>query len=159
MSYFHLEEYILFFSHSMRKINYGAFPISKIILLLKRGEILQHDKAGRNQLIKFLKSVPEFNLTYTDIAAFKTVIKQVAAEREESLIDQLQKLQRVYQISPTPQAISKLIKFDLTSAYKIVNLSEEEFVQKYGGDLGTDEATITHKRASLLIDNCKETMK
>ena len=69
----------------------------------------------------------------------------------ESVKDQIKRLQRVYQITATDQAMTVLLKNNLDSAYKIVRYDEEEFVQSFKDELGGEEqARLTYIKSRLV---------
>ncbi|HEX4962204.1 MAG TPA: neuraminidase-like domain-containing protein [Thermoanaerobaculia bacterium] len=55
------------------------------------------------------------------------------------VMEQLKRLERVYQVTPNDQAMVGLLNSDLDSAYKIVRYEEEEFVRLYVKDHPEDE--------------------
>lgn len=63
-------------------------------------------------------------------------------------VTQVQRLQRVYQITANDQAMTGLMKNGLNAAYHVARLDRDAFVQTYQQDLGgVESATQTHDRA------------
>lgn len=58
---------------------------------------------------------------------------------EEPVKEQIKRIQRVYQITPTDEATKVLLDNNLDSAYRIVGYDEAEFVQNFKEDLGGDD--------------------
>ena len=89
--------------------------------------------------------------------AFKNVIREVAGNKgEKRLTDSLQTLQRIFQVSPTPEALAQLLDAGLTSAYQIANIPEQSFLQQYGEKLGEETALIVHKKASYQLSRVQD---
>jgi hypothetical protein len=71
-----------------------------------------------------------FRLGETPITPFfKTNEKKL--NTDNATIQQIKMLQRVYQITPTNEAMSVLMELGLTSAYNVINYSEEDFSKLY----------------------------
>ncbi len=69
---------------------------------------------------------------------------QVAKET----IQQVKRLQRVYQITPNDQALSGLMKHGIDAAYHVIRYDKETFVQRFAGDLGgADHAALTYDKS------------
>jgi DNA-binding transcriptional MerR regulator len=67
---------------------------------------------------------------------------------EPSALNEVKKLQRVLQISPSEQVMTTLIKNDLDSAYAITRFDEQTFLSTYSDELGGKEmAKLTYAKA------------
>ena len=74
---------------------------------------------------------------------------EIAAET----VDQVKRLERVYQITPNDQAIAGLMKHNLDAAYHVVQFEKETFVENFALELGGAEtAALTYDR-SLQVHN------
>ncbi len=63
-------------------------------------------------------------------------------------VTQVKRLQRVYQITPSDQAMTGLLKRGVDAAYHIVRYQKENFVQTFAKDLGgVDQAALTYDRS------------
>jgi hypothetical protein len=69
----------------------------------------------------------------------------------QEALDQVKRLERVYQISPDDQTMGVMISKDMDSAYMIVRYEEEEFVQLYVKDNPGDE-----EKARLIYAKAKQ---
>jgi GH18 family chitinase len=64
------------------------------------------------------------------------------------VVDQIKRLQRVYQITPHDQAMTALLQKGLDSAYAITRYDADSFVRTFGNDLGgADAAGKVHAKA------------
>ena len=61
------------------------------------------------------------------------------------------KIQRVYQVSTSPEVMNTLMEKNLTSAYTIANIPQKSFIKRYALDLGGyNNAFAIHQRASFI---------
>ena len=64
------------------------------------------------------------------------------------LLDQLKRLQRVYQITPDDQALTVLLRHDMDSAYHITLHDQSAFVRAFAAEMGGEAtATLTYRKA------------
>jgi hypothetical protein len=74
---------------------------------------------------------------------------QVSAD----VVSQVKRLQRVYQITPSDQALTGLMKRGVDAAYHVVRYQRDAFVQSFAGDVGgADHAALTYDK-SVQIHN------
>jgi ABC toxin N-terminal region/Neuraminidase-like domain/Salmonella virulence plasmid 28.1kDa A protein len=83
------------------------------------------------------------------LAAHTGVRASLAASDFETARQEMKTLQRVYQITPTNEAMTALLKLGLTSAFDVVALPEAAFVDRYQAKLGGTEITrLVHRKAT-----------
>ena len=71
----------------------------------------------------------------------------------DEIVQQVKRLQRVYQITPSDQALTGLMKRGVDAAYHVVRYDKDTFVQSFADDLGSaDHAALTYDR-SVQIHN------
>ncbi|HVG52876.1 MAG TPA: neuraminidase-like domain-containing protein [Vicinamibacterales bacterium] len=102
------------------------------------------------------QGVPAFDLATTPATGYlrdhgdRLFAHATAAERTH-FSSQLKRVQRVFQLSDTPEQMPRLFEERLESAYHIVRWSHEHFVQQYGDRLGGEEATAAvHAKARYI---------
>ncbi len=93
-----------------------------------------------------------FRLGTTPVAAFlklHTGVKGALTDSEFQAAQQnVKMLQRVYQITPTNEAMPVLISLGLTSAYDVVAVSEQVFLDLYGTKFPTlEQARLVYHKA------------
>jgi hypothetical protein len=66
---------------------------------------------------------------------------------DEQVQAEITRVQRVYQITPTDEALSALLSENLDSAYRVTQHSEGEFIRMLGDRLGDDVARLTYAKA------------
>lgn len=74
-----------------------------------------------------------------------------AKQPTKPVVDEVKRLQRVYQITASDQALTALLRHDVDSAYKITRYDRAAFVRTFGADMGGDhQAALTHSRARMV---------
>lgn len=140
---------LLYIANIQNTLN-ASFPTEKIALMVKNDE-LKYDEYVKPLLGTFFETDTTFDFKTSRVIDHKTAIDSVTngnAQHAADLTHHLQTIQRVFQVSPTVQAMAKLLDLNMTSAYKIANIPEESFVQNYGYDLTEDIARKVHARAA-----------
>ncbi len=67
-------------------------------------------------------------------------LNSVAVEKRAGVVDQLKTLQRVQAISPTPDAVSVLLRADLKSAFDVSEMPQSTFMNAHKDALGEETA-------------------
>lgn len=66
----------------------------------------------------------------------------------DEIVQQVKRLQRVYQITPSDQAMIGLMKHGIDAAYHVVRYDKDTFVQSFAADLGgADHAALTYDKS------------
>ena len=71
----------------------------------------------------------------------------------EETVKQVTRLQRVYQITPSDQAMTGLMKRGIDAAYHVVRYDKAAFVQAYQQDLGGEESAVQTYDKSVQVHN------
>lgn len=119
------------------------------------GRMIEHDEitlpAARDATVSLLKNAAGqgFRLGQTPVAAFLKTHADVTAGMAENTVhaarQQLQTLQRVYQITPSNEAMPVLMSLGMTSAYDVTAYSETAFAELFDA-----KYTEVHKVPSML---------
>src|SRR2546425_5704354 len=93
----------------------------------------------------FLTEHREFEIGMQPVEQFITQNKlQVASET----VKQVKRLQRIYQITPSDQAMIGLMKRGVDAAYHVVRYDRDTFVRSFAADLGgEDHAALTYDKS------------
>lgn len=100
--------------------------------------------------------VPAFDLVGTPATAYlrehgDSLFTHETNEQRTLLSSQLKRVQRVFQLSATPEQMPLLFEEQLESAHQIVRWSHEHFVEQYGARLGGPEAAAAvHSKARYI---------
>ena len=69
----------------------------------------------------------------------------------DEIVQQVKRLQRVYQITPSDQALTGLMKRGIDAAYHVVRYDKDTFVQSFAADLGgADHAALTYDKSAQI---------
>ncbi len=75
-------------------------------------------------------------------------LRQQNLELDNEVLGQVKRLQRVYQISTSDEAMGKLIEHNIDSAYAVIQYDEQGFVKKFKDTLGDEAmARLTYAKA------------
>jgi hypothetical protein len=93
-----------------------------------------------------------FRLGQTPVATFlrshKEILDDLDPPDRETVKESVKTLQRVYQITPSDEAMVVLMKQGLTSAYAVVEMSRDVFVDRYGPEFSSqEEAELVYRKA------------
>lgn len=130
----------------------AAYPTQKIVTMLKNMELpIKNDKV-RDGIIIFLTHNKLFDINSSNIDEFEKGIKYATPEDFENVKAELKRIQRVYEVSPTPKVMKELMKNDLNSAQSISGYSKKNFVKMFRSVLGGDEmAKAVYERSTNTI--------
>ena len=122
---------------------FAAEPTAVLQRMVQDAEVPIEDKNQRMGVASFLSNLPAFNIRTTSVY---TALKQpdafqgIAEEHRAGVVEQLKTLQRVQAISPVPNAVTVLMKANLTSAFRVAEMRESSFLAAHGNALGDDVA-------------------
>ncbi|MEB3281214.1 MAG: Tc toxin subunit A [Lyngbya sp.] len=139
-----------------KKANYADFMVNQLKLsypttlvaeMLNNNEIsLPADNAVKANVYQFFTEQQEqFEL---GIHPVEDYLQKRNLNLAEETLTQVKRLQRVYQISPSDEAMNKLLEGNIDSAYAVIQYDEREFVQQFKGSLGGEEtAKLAYAKA------------
>jgi Tc toxin complex TcA C-terminal TcB-binding domain/Neuraminidase-like domain len=125
-------------------------PTAVLQRMVQNAEVPIADANLRTGVGKFLANQPDFNIRTTSIYTalqHPEAFKDIAEEHKEGVVDRLKTLQRVQAISPTPLAVSQLMKADHTSAFRVAQMPESTFLNMHSEVLGEDTARQVYTNA------------
>jgi hypothetical protein len=120
-----------------------SYPTAAVADLVKTGDL---PVASPDSVHAFLdEHQGEFDIGTQPIERFiATNHPQVAPEA----VAQVKRLQRVYQITPSDQAMAGLLKRGFDAAYQIARLDRDTFIREVSDDVGgADQAALVYYRA------------
>lgn len=120
-----------------------SYPTAAVAEMIKSGEL---NVEARDQVHAFLaEQEGQFEIGLMPVQQYIARKKlNVPAET----VAQVARLQRAYQITPSDQALTGLLRRGLDSAYLVVRHDRGDFVEKYAADLGgAGSAAQTYDRA------------
>ena len=123
-----------------------SFPTAAIAQMVQSGELPVRSAPA---VAKFLiDQQGMFEIGAQPVAQFIATNKLSV---DTTVVAELKRLQRVYQITADDAAMGALLKKGLDAAYHIVKLEEQTFVRLHAADLGGEEAARAIHRRSTQI--------
>jgi len=135
---------------NMQNLLHAAYPTETISLMVKNKTLDFKDANITQSISAFLDQAKDFDISKSNIndEKYTSVLQTVAGNKFKESKIQLEALQRVYQVSPTPKAMAELIKSGVTSAYQIASIPEQTFLAKYSSSLGEAQAKTIYDRGT-----------
>jgi hypothetical protein len=125
-----------------------SYPTAAVAQMVESGELLLTGAANgvSEQVHAFLtEHQGRFEIGVQPVERY---VAQNDLQVPNETIRQVKRLQRVYQITPSDQALTGLMKRGVDSAYKVVSYDRETFVQSFAADLGgVERAALTYDKS------------
>jgi LysM repeat protein len=134
----------------MQAVLNAAYPTQKIALMINNNQLSFSDANVKEKVAAFLTSAQGkgFDISASRVSDFNNVIKEIAGTLYDQVLQHVQLIQRVYQISPTPGVMNTLIAKGYTSAYHVASISQNTFINTETAELGgADVAFAVYNRA------------
>lgn len=127
-----------------------SYPTATIAQMVKRGEtkVAEGLADGVHQFLS--KYHEEFLIGVQPVEQF---IARKKLTPPSEVVEQVKRIQRVYQISPSDQAMNSLLKRDIDSAYAVTRYSRDEFIRTFKDELGGEEQALVTYAKSLRVHN------
>ena len=127
----------------------AAYPTARVGRLLRDQALPFDDPAVGQGMQAFLDKAPDFNIATSRVADFDNILSGTANGHAAAVKTELLAVQRLFQVSPSPEALAGLKTAGFSSAYGIAQVPEQTFVQQYAGQLGGEVAAqAVHNRAT-----------
>ena len=137
------------YAEMMQTMLNAAFPTRRIAKMVEKNEIPIEKSRVSKSISTFLSENKAFDFAGSRIHDFKEEIKAAAEKDDDEVRSELMKIQRVFQVSTSPEVMSVLLENNLHSAYTIANIPRKSFIKTYGNALGGERAAFEiHQRAS-----------
>ncbi|HEX8951670.1 MAG TPA: Tc toxin subunit A, partial [Polyangia bacterium] len=124
------------------------FPTAVLAAQVRANEVplSTTDAAAREEVRSFLASTADkFELDKQPVEQF---IARNQLEVAKPVVEEIKRIQRVYQITPNDVAMTGLLQNNIHSAYQIARYSQAEFLRQYGDNIGgSDTARLVWARA------------
>ncbi|MET0363935.1 MAG: PA14 domain-containing protein, partial [Sphingobium sp.] len=121
----------------------------------KRLQILARNKAlpiaSVETVATFLEKATSFDIASSRVDDFAADIAVLAGDAAPAVKADLKKVQRIFQVSPTPAAMTALLEAKLHSATAIADIPRKTFLADFGERLGGETvAFAVHQRAEYM---------
>jgi len=126
-----------------------AFPTAVVADIVRQGTVtIPGEVEVQNGITSFLaENQGKFEIGIEPVERYLARTK-LSDRVDSSVVAQIKRLQRVYQITPTDQAFTALLQHNLDSAYQITRYDATTFVRKFREDLGGEAvANLVYARA------------
>ncbi|MEO5891149.1 MAG: neuraminidase-like domain-containing protein [Ferruginibacter sp.] len=121
-----------------------SYPTHRVALMVEKN-VFEWPTSLQAQLDGFLKTVQDFDISRSNIDQFETHFSEMPDK--EAVKNELKTIQRLYQISPGPDTLSKLKMLNFTSAAQVAAIPEVTFVKRYSDVLGIENAVAVTQMA------------
>lgn len=139
------------YAAQMRNMLHAAYPTPKVALMLKKKELRIKDANIGEGVQTFFADNPGFHIGRSRVHDFDQEIRYAAPEHYEKVKDELLRMQRMFNLSPSPSVMSKLMELGFYSANTIAGIPAKNFVNRFGEDLGgANVAAGVHQRAAFI---------
>lgn len=126
----------------------AAYPTQKIADMLGKQELPVKNAAISKGIKTFLLQNNKFEIGQTPVHEFAEELKSVTKENYTEAKNELNRMQRVFQVSPSPKTMAALMEKNMNSAYSITSYSKKNFIKMHSGLLGGDAlAEAVYQRA------------
>ncbi len=131
------EESVQIYLNSILNTLNSSFPTQRVALMITSGELQIENSKVKERVERFLTGESDFDISVSRITAFSKEIGEISGkELFDPVVANLQQLQRIYQISPTPETMSNLLARGFTSAHQVAQISERTFIEQEAKALG-----------------------
>ncbi|MFN3531515.1 MAG: Tc toxin subunit A, partial [Candidatus Brocadia sp.] len=152
------EEKVDRYAGLMQSLLNAAFPTQRIARMVKKDELPIEKTRVSKGISAFLSKNAQFDFAGSRIHDFKKEIKEAAGDDYDEVRNELKKIQRVFQVSTSPEAMTALMENKLHSAYTIASIPRKSFIKTYSKALGGESAAFAiHQRASHISTRAEMT--
>lgn len=146
----------------VKRANYADYLAAQVRLSYPTAAVAEMVKSGALPLTGTPKSVS--NQVYTFLTEHQGMfeigvqpIQQYIARNklnvDEETVTQVKRIQRVYQITPSDQAMIGMMKRGVDATYHVVRYEKEAFIQTFSQDLGGSESAAQTYDKSVQVHN------
>jgi hypothetical protein len=139
------------YAAQMRNTLHAAYPTQKVAMMAKNKELHIKDANIAEGIQDFLSGNPAFHIGRSRVHDFDQDIRKAAPQYHEKVKDELLRMQRMFNLSPSPSVMGRLMGLGFYSANTIAGIPAKNFMNKFGEDLGGGGiAAGVHQRAAFI---------
>ncbi|MDO6433173.1 neuraminidase-like domain-containing protein [Flavitalea sp. BT771] len=136
------------YASHLQSIVATAYPSRTVAHMVSKGQLSLKDPLLAPIVQAFLDQNPGFDIGISPVHEYVDELQELAKEKYTVVKQELNRLQRVFQVSPTPAAMGVLLDKNLDSAYTIASIPKSSFLQLHGEALGSIQlAEAVYQRA------------
>jgi Tc toxin complex TcA C-terminal TcB-binding domain/ABC toxin N-terminal region/Neuraminidase-like domain/PA14 domain/Salmonella virulence plasmid 28.1kDa A protein len=152
------KEKIQLYASLIQSLLNSSHPTERIATMVRRNELPVEKNIVSKSISTFLSKNKRFDFATSRIHDFDEQLKEDMENDFQEVRSELMKIQRVFQVSATPEAMAVLMQNNLNSAYTIANIPRKSFIKTYGQALGGERiAFAIHQRASFISSKSEMT--
>ena len=141
-----------------QKTNYASYLAAQIRLSYPTASVAELVKAG-DLPVQVPDQVHTFMMAHQDKFAIgsqpvQQYIAQNNVQAPAPVVREIKRIERLYQITPSDQAMAALLKRGIDSAYRVAHQDRSTFIQSVSTDLGPDHAALFTTGRSKCITLC-----
>jgi peptidoglycan hydrolase-like protein with peptidoglycan-binding domain len=137
---------------------HAAFYNEKVSLMVNKNEIKMADTNVRDKIFQFLTTTKFdlrtnrlFDKTDANGQTFQDKFDQIAGDQKETAKEEFNKIHRVFQFSPSPELLIKILDKGIDSATMVASMPFSTFKDQYK-DLADEQTLLSiHQRASHIV--------
>lgn len=145
-----LEEQKEEYTRSIRKKLQATYPTLKVAQMLNSKTLTLRKPELGSLVSQFLNEERKFDFRNSIVMEFKEQISEMAGEETDAIVEELKRVQRIFQLSPTPEIMSVLSESGLHSATQIGRMPKLSFISQFGASFGEENALKVYERASYM---------
>lgn len=143
------EEKVKNYADLVQSLLNATFPTQRIAKMVEKNQLNIEKTRVSKDLVTILRKNTHFDFASSRIHDFKKEIKEVAGKNYDEVKNELMKIQRVFQVSTSSEAMTGLMENNLYSAYTIASIPRKIFIKKYSNALGGERVAMAiHQRAT-----------
>jgi hypothetical protein len=145
------------YANSLQSWLNATYPTLRIAKMVAEDQLGIENDGIKKGVSRFLKSNEGFDFFNSRVHDFQRKIEEASDEGDsEAVKSELMKVQRVVQVSTSPEVMTVLLKNNLHSAYSITNIPRKNFINSYSEALGGERtAMAVHQRAEFIRERAE----
>jgi hypothetical protein len=130
----------------------AAFPTEAVAQIAAKAPNIRAPEAVK----RFFANAPDFDIRTSHVDTYvkehaATAFNSIAAADQPVVVAQVKSLQRVFQVSASPETMTGLLSTGLDSAHAVANIPRKSFLSLYSAALGGEQqAAKVYGRAQFL---------
>jgi hypothetical protein len=129
----------------MQNLLNASYPTQRIALMVTGNQVPIKDSSVKTAVSAFFKAAQGFDMGSSRITDpnFDKILKNAAGNQYNLAQQQLLLMQRIFQVSPTPDVMTVLLSKGYTSASHISSVSQNLFISREASSLGGEDVAIS----------------
>lgn len=144
----------------MKGLMHAAFPNEKVTLMMKNPNVINVRDSTLCAILSKFMDTTKFDLRLHRLhdpvggnmaGTFQKRLEELSGERRQDAEKTLKTIQRVFQLSPSPELMSKFLNAGIESATQVASMPVGAFQSKYKDIADEQTLLAVHQRASHIV--------